>query len=745
VLVRVALVLSVLSLACGASEDVPVAPPALPCVAGELQLPDGSCRPAGLPPDLPCPPGTLADARGTCLAAGVPPDACAEGFTHDGDASCLPVLPPAPCPFGTMAVPGERACHPVAPCGSPPWGETPVEPSTEYVDLSYAGGNSDGSSAKPWTTIQAGVDAAEPGAIVAVTDGTYVEDVLVSGKAVRIWGRCPDVVALAGTGARFAALDARATGTEAHRLAITGAGIGVLVLGATDVVLDELWIHGEGHGVHLENDFGPASATVSRSLIELAGDLAAYAQGSAVSVESSVLRDTQTVTSVGYGISVEAGIQVPGRAMLEVRGSLIERNRGVGIEVRASDATIEGTVVRDGIAAADGHLGLAVLALARPAGRPHLDVDASYFSNNRDATLVLSGADATVRNTVIVDTQSNGDGDFGRGMSIEGRVVVDGAPAEQAEVTVTHVTIERSHDTAIYVGGAHARIEGTLVRETQPAPRGLAPAGITVFEAPDTGDPSRADIVGSVLAASDDGGLFVSGSEARLETSVVADTRPRTLEFAIGVIAQAHDPSGAPSSVEMVSSLIADTQGIGLFVSSSSAMAETSVIRRTTGAGPLQVARGAHVQAFGPPGPLELHLTGVVIEDTHEFGLSALDGNAVLEACIVRNTTPTGTGTFGDGVVVQRQIGEGSVALWRTLVQGNARAGLVSFGSHASLAGSSFVCQPIAIDAEDYYGFTPSLDDQGENLCGCPVADGPCKAVSAALAPPGPLDDPPSP
>jgi hypothetical protein len=58
--------------------------------------------------------------------------------------------------------------------GAAPWGDIPVESDTEHVDASYSGGNSDGSSAAPWTTIQAGVDAGD-GLMVISYEGQGTE------------------------------------------------------------------------------------------------------------------------------------------------------------------------------------------------------------------------------------------------------------------------------------------------------------------------------------------------------------------------------------------------------------------------------------------------------------------------------------------------------------------------------------------------------------------------------------------
>src|SRR5262245_22622469 len=135
-----------------------------------------------------------------CLRPGVPPDACAPGFEPDGASGCRAILPAEPCPRGTMATPGATACTEVAQCTGGKWGAIPVEPSTEYVDGTYAGTDSDGTEAKPWRTIQDAVDAAAPSAIVAVAEGHYPGDVLMVGKPVRLWGKCPALVEISGNG-----------------------------------------------------------------------------------------------------------------------------------------------------------------------------------------------------------------------------------------------------------------------------------------------------------------------------------------------------------------------------------------------------------------------------------------------------------------------------------------------------------------------------------------------------------------
>ncbi|HZO12696.1 MAG TPA: hypothetical protein VFB62_05550, partial [Polyangiaceae bacterium] len=166
---------------CGGVDEETHAPAAAStevCADGELTLPDGRC-----------------------IRPGIPPDGCAAGFVHDGDDGCEPILPEEPCAPGLIAVPGDPQCRPVMPCGEGRWGDIPLEATTQFVDARYAGGASDGSAERPWTTIGDAVAAAPENGLIAIGAGTYSEDVVVAYKTLRIWGVCPDQVEIVGMGA----------------------------------------------------------------------------------------------------------------------------------------------------------------------------------------------------------------------------------------------------------------------------------------------------------------------------------------------------------------------------------------------------------------------------------------------------------------------------------------------------------------------------------------------------------------
>src|SRR5262245_56212645 len=269
----------------GDTETIPSDPPPV-CVAPEVALPDGSW-----------------------FRPGIAPDGCATGFVHDGEYGCTPTLPSERCPPGTMAAIGEDACRPVMSCGQGRWGDLSVDASTQHVDVAYAGSDSDGTADKPWTTIRDAFLAAAPGALIAVAAGSYPEDVVISGKAVRLWGVCPDEVEIVGTDPQSAAVSVQlvAHGSEVGGLAIRGPGLGVLVSGSEGVVLDRLHVHDTAwRGIDVESTLGTTSVKIAGSLVEGAHEAGILIMGSGASIEATSVRATLPLgSSGGRGISVQ--------------------------------------------------------------------------------------------------------------------------------------------------------------------------------------------------------------------------------------------------------------------------------------------------------------------------------------------------------------------------------------------------------------------------------------------------------
>jgi hypothetical protein len=505
-----------------------------------------------------CPAGTLGLEDGSCQPAGVPPELCAEGFVHDGDAACEPILPAAPCPKGQMAIPGESECHPVMACGTGTWGDIPVDGATIYVDASYVGGSSDGSQQRPWTTISEAVGVAAPGALVAVAAGSYVEDVVVA-KRIRLHGVCPGEVEVVGTAAGLAALEIRsgASASELRGLAITGERIGVLASGVEDVVLEHLWVHDAlVRGVNIESSLGATSVTLRSSLVEDNSTFGVRVAGSELTFDGLVVRGTLPRASdqqYGNGIAVQSDPNTGAPSSAHGERSVVEANRDSGVVVSGSQATLEGLVVRGTLPrATDETFGVGIHVLPEPNdGAPaSVHVGSSLVAENRLVGVLVLGSEAILEGVVVRDTLPQAsDQWFGRGIGIESDAT--GAPAR---AQVLSSSVENNHDVGVLVFASEATLDGVVVSGTLPrASDQFGGTGIAV-QVSLAGAASTGLVRRSRVADNHAFGLFVAGSQATVEATLVRGTQLQVLDgvFGDGLVVATFIVDGVPLPADAI-------------------------------------------------------------------------------------------------------------------------------------------------------------------------------------------------
>ncbi|WP_437985174.1 right-handed parallel beta-helix repeat-containing protein [Sorangium sp. So ce117] len=670
-------------------------PADMACPPGELALETGACQPAGLPADMACPPGELALESGECQPAGVPPEACGEGFASDGNGGCAAILPQEECPEGQMAIPGETSCREVAPCGDGPWGDIAVEANTQFVDQAYAGGDSDGTRMKPWTTIQRGIDEAVDGAIVAVTDGSYAEDVEIRGKAVRLWGRCPGLVEIRG---RDRSADAvlvigdAATETEIRRLAVTGEGAGLRVWGAHDVTIEQVWVHDTGDlGIAADKaTSGGTSMALRGSLVEQSRAAGVLVFGSDATIESTVVRANQPNADgeLGWGIVVRDARGRGARASAIVRACVVEQNHDVGVSVLGSDVTIEASVVRATQPSADGWggRGISVLDDDDTGERGSVTVRACLVEQNHEVGVLVIGSDATIEASVVRATQPHADGTWGLGIGVLGSVDT----GERGSVTVRASLVEQNHQAGVYVLGSDATIEASVVRATQPRADGMGGWGIEVQDDPDTGERGSVTVHASLVEQNHDVGVDVEGSDATIEASVVRATQPSAEWMGgWGIWVQDDPDTGERGSLTVRASLVEQNHETGVDVSGSDATIEATVVRATqpsadgTGAMGILVASSPDTGERG-----SVTVRASLVEQNHETGVEVYGSEATIESTVVRATQPSADGTGGQGIIVlnDHNTGErGSVTVRASLVEQNHGTGVAVAGSDATI------------------------------------------------------------
>jgi len=730
-----AAVLALAALGCGEDETVPggggggcpagqvvagdgsCGPPP-PCQPGEVTV-EAGCEPAGLPADMPCAPGEWQREDGGCVPAGVPAEDCAEGFVHDGDRGCEPVLPSAPCGRGQIAVPGDNSCREVAPCAAGTWGDIVTSTDTQFVDAAYVGGNNDGSPSAPWLTIGEAVTAAASGATVAIAAGSYAEDVVVRNKSLLLWGRCPSMVEIVGTGQEVAAVLLRegSTGSTVRGVGITGSGFGLLSTAGTGVLVDRVWIYDTpARGLDAEDSLGPSELIVRDSLIENVTDMGVTILSAEVTIERSVVRGTRPVgNQSGRGVNASD-------AIVHVNGSVVEGNTELGIGV--FDRTVidvTGSVVRDTLEAGSGALGWGISADVGD----ELTISGSYIRDNVDYGVSARGATVTIDSTVIRGVSDSTVDNRGIGIRVIDHM------GTQSVLDIRTSLVETVTAVGIQVVSSQMFAQGVVLRDAN-----QIGWGAYIHQLRDTSALASAVIDGVVSENNRDAGILVFNADATITNTLIRD-----IYGPLGRGIDVEDRADlVRSQVTVQSTLVERAYESALFSLGTVVTAERCHFREVLADG--TKGRGVAAQYnFFTGLPASVQLLGTRVENSLEFNVFIIGADLELVDSTLATAVGLANGLHGDGLMLESFAPAASSAIVRnTLVENSNRAAIVSFGASVSLQSSTFRCQVLDLDGElGIDGGDYSFKDEGGNLCGCPEATEECKVLSTGLAPPDPL------
>lgn len=708
-----------------------------------------------------CEPGEVPVFGGGCTRVG-PPAECWAGFAAASDGACEPILPSGPCADGEIPLIGSTACAPIRDCGDAPWGSVDPAEGDVFVDASYAGADADGTEARPFARLQDAVDVAAPGARVLVAAGEYVENVQIDAR-VRIEGRCPDLVTVRGVTGDLPAIFVEWDGAEVRGVGVTGPRQGILVLGASDVVIAEVALRdcgrggvvvgggsevaleralfarndqaglvvvegaaatatdvailateaGEdglwGFGVRAESDSATGetpSVTIRRAVIEGSRVAGVSVVGGALVVEDAVVRDTRPEAAsllFGHGIDVQDDPFLALASGAEVRRVLVERNRGAGLNALGSTMTVEDATVRDTAAyEADAIGGTGVSAVAG-VGPSAVAVSRALLAGNREIGLHVDSSSAVLRDVVVRDTlPSAATGEMGRGVNLQ---------FATAPTTLRRVLLEGNRDTALFVAASTAEIEDSLVRDTLPqeSDAGFG-RGISVQRA--AGVATDVAVRRTVVERSHEVAVFAGAAAVRFEDSIVRDTLLDEGEetYGLGFAAYADPDDGSPASVDIRRSLVEGSRLVGVYALGSEILLDRAVVRDTDGWGLLAQFDDERCAPAGAT------LRDSVIERSLGFGAVAIASALSVESSTVRGTLAEG-GVYGDGVAADGDWAPcppGALDVAASTIDGNARAGILYYRVGGTLRGTVVRDNRFAVVLES--GADPAI--AGDNSMG---------------------------
>jgi hypothetical protein len=351
----------------------------------------------------------------------------------------------------------------------------------------------------------------------------------------------------------------------------------------------------------------------------------------------------------------------------------------------------------------------------------------------------VAASQATIEGLLVRDTRPLDDGTFGRGVSFQSH------PTEEIDTVATMrgSIVEHSVDVGILVGGSEVTLEGVSVRDTVSAvATGQWGAGILAQALPERARRSKLELRWSEVEDSQVAGVLVGGSDATIEGSVVRRTLPATLDDYAGRGILVQDAAGGllRGSAIIRSSLIEDNAENGIFVGGADVELDGVRVHRSESAPPAnQVSRGINVQLdMGTGSTSTARIRHSLVEASVETGIFVAGAEAEIESTLVRGTLPTdGAGKFGDGVAfVVWQAGDTRGELRTSNIDGNARAAFATFGAVVSLGSNLIQCSPVSLDGEQAGDVFYELTDLGGNACGCGAEQTTCQVLSSSLAPP---------
>ena len=600
---------------------------------------------------------------------------------------------PTPLVCGAGSLLDGESCVPDA-CGTGAWGALDLADAV----LVAPGGSGSGTSADPFGSIQAAVDAAaeDGGGRVAIAAGTYRESLeLVDGHPlVIVAGRCAELVVI----------DGRA-GEAEQRPAVHWRG--------GQDRLQDVTVSGGAIGLLFEADAGSiATPVVERVRVDGALGKGALASGRAVAPE---LRDVVVTGTRRSGVQDEIamGIQAFDGAGLTLQNVRIEDNLDVGLRVQgettivvATGVTVRRTRMEDnrsggvGITVDSGALftGLDVVSEDNElAGMMVFEADASVtrgsFARNRSPRPdVIGGGVAAFGTGGALLTDCVLEDNLGLGISArDGAEVVvqrgevrrtseyaeeqDGGfgiwATEGAVLRATGTLIEDNVTFGAAVAGVGTLMElvDVTVRGTHPGLSGVLGRGVSVACPPD--DPACSPTLvmdGGLVEANHDGGVGAvgAGATATLEGVTIRGTRPL--------------PAWGTSGWGLVASEGATVEGLDLVVDSNHEVGVAAIgvgsrvslvggeVRGTRGGvvgfgglglatqpGAELVAEGTVVVDGAGPGALAIggtiRLTDVTLERNRFAGVVVAQyGTVQLSGGAIRGTMPSHV--FGGGVGV---------------------------------------------------------------------------------------------
>jgi hypothetical protein len=250
-------------------------------------------------------------------------------------------------------------------------------------------------------------------------------------------------------------------------------------------------------------------------------------------------------------------------------------------------------------------------------------------------------------------------------------------------VVVSNSLVEDVRQIGVYAAGADLTVDAVVVRRT--ALGGASGRGVEAVDEPFTGRRSTLMLRRSLVEANRTEGVYVLGSDATIENTVVRGTTIGTAGRGYGIEITDNPSSRASSTATVRTSLVEDNQVIGIAVAGATVAVEATVVRATQ-AGPEGITGVGFEGVADPMGnPTEVTLIRSLLEANVGGGALFAGADAVVESVLVRGGVPTPEGVAGVQVRdLEGFVKRSSLAL-RTSAILDTDIGVLVMGSDATI------------------------------------------------------------
>jgi hypothetical protein len=269
----------------------------------------------------------------------------------------------------------------------------------------------------------------------------------------------------------------------------------------------------------------PSVVAITSSLIEDSVDAGVHVESSEATIESTIIRriSAPALEELGQGSGI-AALSRPApwrRSRVDIRGCVLEDNADVAIYASSSEVSIEGTRVSRTVAVGALGAGINAVVDATTAKAGVAVVRSSVVEAAQIGGILAQGVEMTLEGTVVRGALPAADGQLGRGIGFQ----MEEVSGDRARGRISSCLIEDNHEVGIFVAASDIVIEDSWVHRVI-GDGGHHGIGIVIQNGVAQGSGSIAEIRGVLVEETQELGLVVFDSEVSLRSSHVRDVRP---------------------------------------------------------------------------------------------------------------------------------------------------------------------------------------------------------------------------